>query len=205
MQDQAKIDALTNFREDALSSFRGYKKLAERAIEQVSDDEFVRTLGEEDNSIAVIVKHIAGNARSRWRDFLSTDGEKPDRDRDLEFELVNNSREQLMAAWDEAWQILFDNIGPLSNEDLSRTVTIRSEPHTVIEAINRQLTHYAYHIGQIVLLAKHFRGREWKTLSVARNRSQAFNQYLADRQTKGEAKIDRFEAAGELINKSPEN
>lgn len=174
---------------DAVTSFRNYKKLAERAIEQVSDEEFFATIDEEANSIALIVKHISGNLRSRWTDFLTSDGEKPDRHRDTEFELIGDTRESLMKFWEDAWQILFDVIEPLKPDDFLLTVTIRGEPHSVVEAMNRQLTHYAYHVGQIVLLAKHFRSTEWKSLSVPKNRSAEFNRYLAAtekaRDTKG--------------------
>jgi len=164
------------YHSDALSSFRNAKKLAERAIEQVSDEEFFATIDEEANSIALIVKHVAGNLRSRWTDFLTTDGEKPDRDRDTEFEVIADTRESLMQFWEDGWQILFDSLEPLTEEDFSKTVTIRSAPHSIVEAINRQLTHYSYHVGQIVLLAKHFRSNEWKTLSIAKNRSADFNR-----------------------------
>jgi|CXWL01.1.fsa_nt_gi hypothetical protein len=183
---------INNYRADALKSFRNYKRLAERAIEQVSDEEFFAQIDTEANSIAVIVKHIAGNLHSRWRDFLMSDGEKADRDRDSEFELIGDSRESLMRFWETGWQTLFENVEPLEVGDFSRTITIRGEPHTVVEAINRQLTHYAYHIGQIVLLAKHFRSSGWKTLSVPRNKSAAFNQFLADTQAAGGLSDDRF-------------
>jgi len=175
---------IENFQADTLTSFRNYKLLAERAIEQVSDDEFFATIDEEANSIALIVKHIAGNLRSRWTDFLTTDGEKPDRHRDTEFELIGDTRESLMKFWDDGWRTLFNAIEPLAPEDFSNTITIRGEPHTVVEAINRQLTHYAYHIGQIVLLAKHFRSNEWKTLSVPKNKSAEFNQFVAEKTDK---------------------
>ncbi len=150
-------DPLENYLTDSLQTFRNYKKLAERAIAQVSDEEFFRQIDAESNSIAIIVKHIAGNLHSRWRDFLTTDGEKEDRHRDTEFELIDESRESLMQFWDTGWQTLFDNIGPLTPEDFEQKVTIRGEPHTVVEAINRQLAHYPMHIGQIVFLAKHLR------------------------------------------------
>jgi uncharacterized damage-inducible protein DinB len=176
---------IKNYQADALQSFRNYKKLAERAIEQVSDEEFFATIDEEANSIGVIVKHIAGNLRSRWTDFLTTDGEKPDRNRDTEFELMEDTRDALMKYWEDGWKTLFDAIEPLTAEDFSRTITIRGEPHTVVEAMNRQLTHYSYHVGQIVLLAKHFRSSEWKTLSVPKNKSAEFNQYLAAREKDG--------------------
>ena len=173
-------DIVANYHADALTSFRNYRKLAERAIEQVSDEEFFVSIDEEANSIALIVKHIAGNLRSRWSDFLTSDGEKPDRNRDTEFELIDDTRESLMKFWEDGWQTLFDAIEPLTPDDFSRTITIRGQPHTVVEAINRQLTHYSYHIGQIVLLAKHFRSTEWKTLSVPKNRSAEFNQYVTE-------------------------
>ena len=170
---------LDTYHADALSSFRNAKKLAERAIDQVSDEEFFATIDDEANSIATIVKHIAGNLRSRWSDFLTTDGEKADRNRDTEFELIDDTRESLMQFWEDGWQILFNAIEPLTHDDFSKTITIRGEAHTVVEAINRQLTHYSYHIGQIVLLAKHFRSTEWKTLSIAKNRSAEFNQHMS--------------------------
>lgn len=187
-------EIIINYHADAVRSFRNYKKLAERAIEQVTDEEFFFLIDPEANSIAVIVKHIAGNLRSRWTDFLTTDGEKPDRDRDTEFELIEDTRESLMRMWEEGWQTLFDNFEPLTADDYFRTVTIRGEPHTIVEAVNRQLTHYAYHIGQITLLAKHFRSAEWTSLSVPRNRSAQFNEFLAAQQASGREKIDRHEA-----------
>lgn len=176
---------ISNYQADALLSFRNYKKLAERAIEQVSDDEFFATIDAEANSIAVVVKHIAGNLRSRWTDFLESDGEKSDRNRDTEFELIGDTRAGLMEFWESGWQALFDAIESLTPGDFSRTITIRGEPHTVVEAINRQLTHYAYHVGQIVLLAKHFKSSEWKTLSDPKNRSAEFNRFVAEQQDRG--------------------
>lgn len=171
----------TDYHADALKSFRSYKKLAERAIEQISDEEFFATIDDEANSIALIVKHITGNLRSRWTDFLKTDGEKPDRNRDTEFELIGDTRESLMESWERGWQILFDAIETLTPDDLSNTITIRSEPHSVVEAMNRQLTHYAYHVGQIVLLAKHFKSSEWRSLSVPKNKSAEFNRFVTER------------------------
>ena len=195
-------ELISNYHSDALTSFRNYKKLAERAIEQVSDEEFFATIDAEANSIALIVKHIAGNLRSRWRDFLTSDGEKPDRDRDTEFEIIGDSRDGLMKYWEDGWQTLFDAIDPLTPDDFSKTITIRGEPHSVVEAINRQLTHYSYHIGQIVLLAKHFRSTEWKTLSVPRNRSAEFNQYLAEKQEAGEVEKKGLDAGIEFADKN---
>lgn len=183
------------YRSDALDSFRNYKKLADRAIEQVSDEEFFAAIDPESNPIALIVKHIAGNLHSRWKDFLTSDGEKPERNRDSEFELVEDTRESLMAFWESGWQTLFDAIEPLTEDDFSKTITIRGEPHSIIEAINRQLTHYSYHVGQIVFLAKHLKSSEWRTLSVPRNRSAEFNQHLADQQARGIQKTNRIDAA----------
>ncbi|HRJ87705.1 MAG TPA: DUF1572 family protein [Pyrinomonadaceae bacterium] len=184
---------IDNYKEDAIASFRSYKSLAERAIGQVSDEEFFATIDQESNSIALIVKHIAGNQRSRWRDFLNSDGEKPDRARDTEFELLEDTRELLMNRWEEGWQILFDALEPLNEDDFGRIVSIRGEPHTVIEAVNRQLTHYAYHVGQIVFLAKHLRAADWKSLSVPRGRSAEFNQFLAEQPASGVGKPDRLD------------
>lgn len=194
-------DIISNYHADAIQSFANYKKLAERAIEQVSDEDFFALIDPEANSIALIVKHIAGNLRSRWTDFLTTDGEKDFRDRDSEFELTGDSRESLMAFWESGWKVLFDNIEPLTVEDFSRKVTIRGEPHSICEALNRQMTHYAYHIGQIVFLAKHFRSSEWRTLSVPKNRSSEFNQFLADKQAAGELKLNRMEAPQDFVQR----
>jgi hypothetical protein len=185
---------IENYYADALKSFRNYKKLAERAIEQVSDEQFFRQIDPESNSIAIIVKHIAGNLHSRWRDFLNSDGEKPNRDRDTEFELIEDTRDSLMQFWETGWQTLFDNIGPLTPDDFEKTVRIRGEPHTIVEAINRQLTHYAMHVGQIVFLAKHLKTTDWKTLSVPRHQSAEFNKYLAEKQAVGETRIDPNDA-----------
>ncbi len=187
-------EIIENYQADAIDSFRNYKKMAERAMEQIGDEEFFALIDPEANSIAVIVKHIAGNLHSRWRDFLTSDGEKPDRHRDTEFELIGDSRESLMKFWETGWQTLFDNVEPLTPEDFSRTVPIRGEPHTIAEALNRQMTHYAYHVGQIVLLAKHFKSADWKTLSVPKNRSAEFNQFLAEKQAAGGTKTNRLEA-----------
>lgn len=187
-----------NYHTDALQAFRNYKHLAERALAQVSDKDFFRHIDPESNSIAIMVKHIAGNLNSRWRDFLTSDGEKADRQRDTEFELIDDTRESLMESWERGWETLFNNIEPLKEEDFSKTVTIRGEPHTIVEAINRQLTHYPMHIGQIVFLAKHFKSSDWKTLSVPRNHSAQFNQFLADKQALGEAKINPLDAVSEF-------
>ena len=192
---------IKNYLTDAIDSFRNYKKLAEKAMAQISDEEFFRAIDAEANSIAVIVKHIAGNLRSRWTDFLTSDGEKPDRHRDTEFEMMDDTRESLIQFWETGWQTLFGALEPLTVEDFSRFITIRGEPHTIVEAINRQLTHYPMHIGQIILLAKHFRSSEWKTLSVPRNKSAEFNAFLAEKQSEGVEKTNRLEAPQEFSEK----
>jgi hypothetical protein len=165
--------------EDSRSLFRYYKKLAEGAMQQVSDDQLFTALDPEMNSIALIVKHIAGNMRSRWTDFLASDGEKPDRNRDSEFVKPATTRGALMKDWESAWSCLFSALEPLSDEDLGRAVTIRGEAHSVTQAINRQLAHYAYHIGQMVFLAKHLQSAQWKSLSIPRGQSDKFNQRVA--------------------------
>jgi hypothetical protein len=169
----------TSYVEDSLELFRYYKKLAERAMDQVADEQLFAALDRETNSIAIVVKHIAGNMRSRWTDFLTTDGEKPDRDRDMEFVSPPATREALLAIWEDGWARVFQAVEPLSDSDLGRTVTIRGEAHSVMQAINRQVAHYALHVGQIVMLAKHFAQDKWQSLSVPRNRSQEFNQRVA--------------------------
>jgi hypothetical protein len=172
-----------HYLDDSISSFRAYKKLAEKALDQLSDDEFFITLDEEGNSIAVIMKHMAGNMFSRWTDFLTSDGEKPDRNRDMEFVIEPEAgKKDVFDYWQRGWQCVFDALEPLRAEDLGRKVLIRGEEHTVIQAINRQMMHYANHIGQIVFLAKHFRSTEWKSLSIPRKRSAEFNADLAKKQ-----------------------
>ena len=167
--------------EDAKLEFRRMKRQAEKALAQVSDGEFFRTLDPESNSLAIIVKHIAGNLRSRWTDFLTSDGEKPDRKRHSEFELTAaDTREALMGSWEAGWALLAEALA-LGPEDVERTVLIRGEPHSVVQAVNRQLTHYAGHVGQIVFLAKHLAGPRWKTLSVPRGQSVAFNAKMAEK------------------------
>ena len=166
----------TSYVEDALSLFRYYKQLAERAVEQVSDAQLGAVLDPEMNSIAQIMKHMAGNMRSRWTDFLSSDGEKPDRNRDSEFVEPPATREQLMSMWTEGWNRVFAAVEPLSPEDMARTVRIRGEEHSVMQAIHRQIAHYAYHVGQIVFLAKHLNSEHWKSLSVPRAQSTEFTK-----------------------------
>ena len=166
----------TSYLRDSIELFRRYKKLAEDAMEQVTDDQLVAVLDEEMNSIALIVKHMVGNMRSRWTNFLTTDGEKADRMRDTEFEQPPATREALLKMWAEGWNRVFDSLEPLSDTDLNRRVAIRGEPHSVMQAVNRQIAHYSYHCGQIVLLAKHFKSSEWQCLSVPRGQSAGFNR-----------------------------
>lgn len=165
------------FLADALREFRRLKSLADRAIAQVPHEHLFAQLDPQTNSIGHVVKHLAGNLRSRWTDFLTSDGEKPDRDRDAEFETgPDDTRAALLASWERGWACLFAAAEPLTAADLSRTVTIRGEPLSVLQAIARQLTHYGYHVGQIVLLARHFAGSSWKTLSIERGESRSFNR-----------------------------
>ena len=169
----------TSYLEDSLSLFRMYKRLGEGAMAQVSDADLFVELDREANSIAVVVKHMAGNMRSRWTDFLTTDGEKPDRNRDSEFVDPPRTRQALAEMWEEGWACLFGALEPLTDADLARTITIRGEAHSVMQAINRQLAHYSYHVGQIVLLAKHFASDHWQSLSVPRSHSAEFNRRVA--------------------------
>ncbi len=163
------------FLEDAALQLRKYKNLADRALAQVRATDLFRAVDPESNSIAVVMKHLSGNMRSRWRDFLNSDGEKPDRNRDTEFELdAGDTRDALLERWEAGWRLLFDALAALSPTDLLRTVSIRREPHTAMQAINRQLTHYAYHVGQIVLLARHFAGKDWVSLSIPKGKSREF-------------------------------
>ncbi len=169
----------TSYLKDSLDVFRYYKKLGERAMAQCPDDALFASLDAESNSIAIIVKHMAGNMRSRWTDFLTTDGEKPDRNRDTEFETPPKTRAALMELWERGWKYVFDALEPLGDEDLVRTITIRTEPHSVMQAINRQVAHYSYHVGQIVYVAKHLAGNKWQTLTVPKKKSAEFNARVA--------------------------
>ncbi|HLH04328.1 MAG TPA: DUF1572 domain-containing protein [Bryobacteraceae bacterium] len=169
----------TSYLEDALSLFHHYKKLGDGALAQVTDEELTATLDPEMNSIAQIIKHMTGNMRSRWTNFLATDGEKPDRNRDSEFVEPPATRQAVLETWERGWRYVFSALEPLSEDDLDTKVEIRGEPHSVMQAINRQIAHYAYHVGQIVLLAKHFRSENWRSLSVPRNRSAEFNARVA--------------------------
>jgi hypothetical protein len=192
----------THYLEDSLSNLRAYKKLAEKALDQLSEEEIFITLDEGANSIAVIMKHIAGNMLSRWTDFLTTDGEKPDRNRDMEFMIEpKTGKEDVLAYWEKGWKAVFDALEPLRPEDLEKQVMIRGEAHTVVQAINRQLMHYSYHIGQMVFLAKHFRSSEWKSLSIPRNKSLDFNKYLVEQKPASDTG-HRFDAVSKFVEES---
>ena len=159
-----------------IDEFQKTKKLADKAIAQLSDEQLNVTIDPEANSVAVLMRHMAGNMRSRWTDFLTTDGEKPDRERDSEFELSPaDTRESVFSQWEHGWATVLGSIAALTPADLRQTVRIRGESHTIIEAINRQTSHYAAHVGQIVLLAKHYAGANWKTLSIPRGKSKEFD------------------------------
>jgi Protein of unknown function (DUF1572) len=168
------LEFTTSYLKDSIEVLHYNKRLGERAMEQAPDAGLFATLDAESNSIAIIVKHLHGNMRSRWTDFLTTDGEKPDRYRDTEFEAAASTRAELMAQWEAGWKYVFDALAPLTESDLTRRVLIRSEAHSVMQAINRALGHYAYHTGQIVYLSKHFAGAQWKALTIPRGQSAQF-------------------------------
>jgi uncharacterized damage-inducible protein DinB len=168
-------DLASYYLEEIKRQFRGHQRMGERALAQLEEKDFFVTLDPESNSVATLVKHIAGNARSRFTDFLTSDGEKPDRSRDQEFEVSEKAtREEVMRWWEQAWSYVFSALNSLKPEDVLRTVTIRQEPHTVMQALNRSLAHYAQHIGQIVFLAKHLRSAQWQTLSIPRGKSEDY-------------------------------
>lgn len=168
--------------QNSTSTFQTYKDLADRAMAQIDDEQFFAALDPESNSIAVIVKHLSGNLASRWTNFLTSDGEKPSRDRDAEFEVGDSAtRAELMSDWERGWEIAFRELKTLSADDLTKTIYIRTEPHSVLKAIARQISHAAYHVGQIVFLAKHFADGSWKTLTIPRNKSRELNAAMSRR------------------------
>jgi Protein of unknown function (DUF1572) len=168
-----------HYLEEARRQLRGHKRMGEGAMSQLRDEDFFVVLDPESNSVAILVKHLAGNMRSRFSDFLTSDGEKPNRFRDQEFELTpSTTRADIMRWWEEGWACVFGAIDPLKPEDVMRAVTIRGEPHTVLQAINRQIAHYAQHIGQMVFLAKHLRSSEWKTLTIPRGKSEEYKMVV---------------------------
>jgi Protein of unknown function (DUF1572) len=175
-----------HYLDEVRRQFRGHKRLGEGALAQLTDAQLFTTLDPESNSVAIVIKHLAGNMRSRFTDFLTADGEKPDRHRDQEFELTaSTTRAEVMQWWEQGWACVFTAVEALKAEDVMRIVYIRHEPHTVLQALNRQVAHYAYHVGQIVFLAKHLRSSEWKSLSVPRGKSEEFNQKMEERRKAG--------------------
>jgi hypothetical protein len=173
------LERTDSYLKDSLAVFHYYKSLGERAMNQCNDAALFQVLDVESNSIAIVVKHMAGNMRSRWTDFLTADGEKPDRNRDSEFESPATTRDELIAQWNAGWSCVFAALESLAESDMTKTVFIRGEAHSVMQAINRQIAHYSYHVGQIVFLAKHFGCDVWKALTVPRKQSAAFNADVA--------------------------
>jgi hypothetical protein len=172
-------DIAAHYLEEIRRQLRGHKRMGETAIAQLDDADLFTLIDSESNSVAILVRHIAGNARSRFTDFLTSDGEKPDRFRDGEFEIsATTTRDEVMRWWEEGWSYVFSAVDSLKSEDLTRTVTIRQQPHTVLQALNRALAHYAQHIGQIVFLAKHLRAGEWNTLSIPRGKSEEYKSVV---------------------------
>ena len=167
--------------DEAIWEYRKRKKQCERALEQVSDAQLFETVGRIHMSLAAQMKHLGGSHRSRWRNFLTTDGEKPDRHRDSEFVVEGETPESIRAIWDEGWRITFEALEALQAPDLEKKVTIRGEPHTVLQAIQRNMTHLAYHVGQIVQLARHFAGDDWQTLSIPQGESEAYNAKMREK------------------------
>lgn len=170
------LEFTISYLDDSAGMFRYYKKLADGAIAQVSDEQLYQLLDKDGNSIAIVMKHMAGNMKSRWTDLLTSDGEKTTRNRDAEFIEPPENRTELLEMWEQGWSCLFHALEELTESDLTRKITIRGEAHSVMQAINRQIAHYSYHCGQIVLLAKHFQHRQWKSLSVPKGRSEEFNR-----------------------------
>jgi Protein of unknown function (DUF1572) len=171
------IDALTK-------RFVAYKEMAEKAVAQISDAQLHQSLDENTNSVAVMMKHMSGNLLSRFTNFLTSDGEKPNRDRDSEFIDDNADRAAIVRHWESGWQCLFDALSPLTDQDLQRTVTIRGEPHTVIDALLRQLAHHSYHVGQIVQLSRYLAKDQWTVLTIPRGGSKQFNSMMDAKQIK---------------------
>lgn len=169
------MEATESYLESVKKQFSYYKTLGEKAIEQLEPSQIFVSVNEDTNSIAAIIKHISGNMLSRWTDFLTSDGEKEWRNRDAEFENDLQSKEEVLQVWNKGWECLLDALNSLKPEQLSHIIYIRNEGHTVIEAINRQLAHYPYHVGQIVFYAKQLKNSEWNSLSIPRNKSGNYN------------------------------
>lgn len=173
------LEFTTSYLKDSIDLLRYYKRLGEQAMQQIPDEALNIAIDPESNSIAIIVKHLTGNMRSRWTDFLTSDGEKSGRDRDSEFEAGSMSRAEILGAWDDGWRMTFAALAELTDADLGRTIRIRNEAHSVMQAIHRQVAHYAYHIGQIVFIAKHFSGERWKSLTIPRGKSGEYNKRVS--------------------------
>lgn len=173
MENQVNIQNVPNlYLQNVIANFKELKQSAEKAMAQISDETKLNWApNEESNSIAVIVKHLSGNMISRWTDFLTTDGEKPDRDRDGEFEGIIHSKEELLDVWNRGWDVFLHSLSELKGEDLLRTVYIRQQPHSVLEAIQRQLSHYSGHVGQIIYIAKMIQDDAWQTLTIPRRKT----------------------------------
>jgi uncharacterized damage-inducible protein DinB len=169
------MNILDNYLQSALKQFRYYKSVGEKTIDQLSDTDLFIQINEESNSIAMIIQHICGNMLSRFTDFLNSDGEKEWRNRDAEFEATINNKTELMQKWNEAWECFLNAVLALSGHDLAKLISIRGEQHTVLEALNRQLAHYPYHIGQIVFVAKYIRNQQWHTLTIPKGKSEQYN------------------------------
>ena len=167
---------MINYLESAIKQFESYKSLGEKTFEQLTDEHLHWQYNDDSNSIAIVVKHMVGNMLSRWTNFLTEDGEKEWRQRDAEFEDSYANKAEMIQAWQKGWQCLFDAITPLQPKDLEKIVYIRNQGHTVTEAINRQLCHYAYHVGQLVYIGKLIKGNDWKSLSIPKNQSDAYNK-----------------------------
>jgi hypothetical protein len=176
MVNQSLKENGSHYIADCIKNFEKLKGLADRAVAQLEDYQIHFVIDNESNSVAVIMKHMSGNMISRWTDFLNSDGEKAERNRDEEFIDRNSSKIEVIEYWEKGWNTVFDTLKRLNEDDLMKTVYIRAEPHTVIEAINRQLTHYSYHVGQIVFLSKHIKGKFWQTLSIPKGKSDDFNR-----------------------------
>jgi uncharacterized damage-inducible protein DinB len=174
-------DIGSHYLEEVFRGLRGHKRLADAAIAQLSDEQFFALPSPESNSVAIVMKHMAGNVRSRFTDFLTSDGEKPDRHRDQEFIMQNGSREDILREWEQQWQLVLDTVQALRADDLGRTITIRNQPLTVLQALNRAMLHLAYHAGQIVFLAKHWKGAEWKSLSIPKGQSEQVNAAIREK------------------------
>ncbi|MGA3090029.1 MAG: DUF1572 family protein [Terriglobales bacterium] len=192
-------DVASHYLEEMKRQFRGHKRMGEAAMAQLEDKDFLVALDPGSNSVAALVKHIAGNARSRFTDFLTSDGEKPDRFRDQEFEISpETTRADIMRSWEQGWSHVFSTLDSLRPEDLQRTVTIRQQPHSVMQALNRALAHYAQHTGQIVFLAKHLRSEQWHTLSIPRGKSEDYKEVAP---SKGAARPDTKGSASKFSSR----